>query len=89
MKPLAPVTSTGCRAVVSILIRAPKPNILQNHIRMHKPPGMPGKARKWAPLGPQSEVPSPGQNQKKVVYGRVEHATKRSYNPSICLLYPF
>ena len=31
----------------------------------------------WAPLGTQPQVPAPGQNQKKVVYGGVDYATGR------------
>ena len=31
----------------------------------------------WGPAGSQPEVPSPGQNQKKVVYGGVDYATGR------------
>jgi transposase len=31
----------------------------------------------WAPVGTQPEVPSPGQNEKKVVYGGVDYATGR------------
>jgi len=29
----------------------------------------------WAPLGTQPQVPAPGQNQKKVVYGGVDYAS--------------
>ena len=29
----------------------------------------------WAPVGTQPEVPAPGQNEKKVVYGGVDYAT--------------
>jgi len=31
----------------------------------------------WAPVGTQPEVPAPGKNQKKVVYGGVDYATGR------------
>jgi transposase len=31
----------------------------------------------WSPVGHQPEVPSPGQNEKKVVYGGVDYATGR------------
>lgn len=31
----------------------------------------------WAPVGEQPEVPAPGQNEKKVVYGGVNYATGR------------
>jgi transposase len=29
----------------------------------------------WAPVGKQPEIPAPGQNEKKVVYGGVDYAT--------------
>ena len=29
----------------------------------------------WAPVGTQPEVPAPGKNEKKVVYGGVDYAT--------------
>lgn len=31
----------------------------------------------WAPVGKQPEVPAPGKNEKKVVYGGVNYATGR------------
>jgi len=31
----------------------------------------------WSPIGQQPEVPSPGKNEKKVVYGGVDYATGR------------
>jgi transposase len=31
----------------------------------------------WAPVGTQPQVPAPGQNEKKVVYGGVDYATGR------------
>jgi transposase len=31
--------------------------------------------RMWAPVGQQPEVPAPGQNEKKVVYGGVDYKT--------------
>jgi len=33
--------------------------------------------RMWAPVGTQPEVPAPGKNEKKVVYGGVDFATGR------------
>jgi len=33
--------------------------------------------RMWSLVGSQPEVPSPGQNEKKVVYGGVDYATGR------------
>ena len=38
---------------------------------------MPALTRMWSPVGSQPEVPSPGQNEKKVVYGGVDYATGR------------
>jgi len=37
----------------------------------------PTLTRAWALVGRQREVPAPGQNQKKVVYGGVNYATGR------------
>ncbi len=31
----------------------------------------------WAPVGKQPEVPAPGKNEKRVVYGGVDYATGR------------
>lgn len=31
----------------------------------------------WAPVGSQPEVPAPGKNEKRVVYGGVDYATGR------------
>lgn len=31
----------------------------------------------WAPIGEQPEVPAPGKNEKKVVYGGVDYATSQ------------
>jgi len=31
----------------------------------------------WAPVGTQPEVPAPGKNEKRVVYGGVDYATGR------------
>ena len=31
----------------------------------------------WAPVGTQPEIPTPGKNEKKVVYGGVDYATGR------------
>jgi transposase len=35
----------------------------------------PTLARMWAPVGQQPEVPAPGKNEKKVVYGGVDYRT--------------
>lgn len=39
---------------------------------MHRHPAL---TRMWAPLGQQPQVPAPGQNEKKVVYGGVDYRT--------------
>jgi len=43
-------------------------------MEIHRHPTL---ARMWAPVGEQPEVPAPGQNEKKVVYGGVNYATGR------------
>jgi transposase len=35
----------------------------------------PALTRMWAPVGQQPEVPAPGKNEKKVVYGGVDYRT--------------
>jgi transposase len=37
----------------------------------------PTLARLWAAVGTQPEVPAPGQNEKRVVYGGIDYATGR------------
>jgi len=41
---------------------------------MHRHPHL---ARRWAPVGQQPEVPAPGKNEKKVVYGGVNYRTAK------------
>lgn len=41
-------------------------------MEIHRHPAL---TRMWAPVGQQPEVPAPGQNQKKVVYGGVDYRT--------------
>ena len=43
-------------------------------MEIHRHPTL---TRMWAPIGEQPEVPSPGQNKKKVVYGGVNYVTGR------------
>lgn len=43
-------------------------------MEIHRHPAL---ARMWAPVGTQPEVPAPGQNEKKVVYGGVDYASGR------------
>lgn len=46
--------------------------IFQDEVEIHRHPTL---ARQWAPVGQQPEVPAPGQNEKKVVYGGVDYRT--------------
>jgi transposase len=48
--------------------------IFQDEVEIHR---LPTLTRMWGPVGDQPEVPSPGQNEKKVVYGGVDYATGR------------
>lgn len=48
--------------------------MFQDEVEIHR---LPALARMWAPVGTQPEVPSPGKNEKKVVYGGVDYATGR------------
>jgi transposase len=46
--------------------------IYQDEMEIHRHPAL---ARCWAPVGKQPEVPAPGQNEKRVVYGGVDYKT--------------
>jgi transposase len=46
--------------------------IFQDEMEIHRHPVL---TRMWAPVGQQPQVPAPGQNQKKVVYGGVDYRT--------------
>jgi transposase len=46
--------------------------IYQDEMEVHLHPHL---ARVWAPVGQQPEIPTPGKNQKKVVYGGVNYRT--------------
>ena len=46
--------------------------VFQDEVEIHRHPTL---SRMWAPVGKQPEVPAPGQNEKKVVYGGVDYAT--------------
>jgi transposase len=46
--------------------------IFQDEMEIHRHPAL---TRMWAPVGQQPEVPAPGKNEKKVVYGGVDHRT--------------
>ena len=43
-------------------------------MEIHRHPAL---TRMWAPVGQQPEVPAPGKNEKKVVYGGVDYQTGR------------
>lgn len=46
--------------------------IFQDEMEIHKHPPL---TRMWAPVGQQPEIPSPGKNEKQVVYGGVDYKT--------------
>lgn len=48
--------------------------VFQDEVEIHRHPTL---TRMWAPVGKQPEVPAPGKNEKKVVYGGVDYATGR------------
>ena len=43
-------------------------------MEVHRHPAL---ARMWSPVGAQPQVPAPGKNEKRVVYGGVDYATGR------------
>lgn len=46
--------------------------IFQDEMEIHRFPAL---TRMWAPVGHQPRVPTPGKNEKKVVYGGVDYTT--------------
>jgi transposase len=46
--------------------------IFQDEMEIHRHPAL---TRMWAPVGQQPQVPAPGKNEKKVVYGGVDYST--------------
>jgi len=46
--------------------------LFQDEVEIHRHPTL---TRVWAPVGQQPEVPAPGKNEKKVVYGAVDYVT--------------
>ena len=48
--------------------------IYQDEMEIHRHPAL---TRMWAPVGKQPEVPAPGKNEKKVVYGGVNYRSGR------------
>ena len=51
---------------------APEALVFQDEVEIHRHPAL---ARVWAKVGTQPEVPAPGKNEKKVVYGGIDYAT--------------
>lgn len=51
---------------------APEALVFQDEMEVHRHPAL---TRMWSPVGAQPEVPAPGKNEKKVVYGGVDYAT--------------
>lgn len=54
---------------------APEALIFQDEVEIHRHPAL---ARMWAPVGSQPEIPAPGKNEKKVIYGGVDYATGKT-----------
>ena len=48
--------------------------IFQDEVEIHR---LPALARIWAKVGTQPEVPTPGTNEKQVVYGGIDYASGR------------
>jgi transposase len=48
--------------------------IFQDEMEIHRHPTL---TRMWGPVGEQPQVPAPGKNEKRVVYGGVDYATGR------------
>ena len=46
--------------------------IFQDEMEIHRHPAL---TRMWAPVAQQPEVPAPGKNEKRVVYGGVNYKT--------------
>lgn len=46
--------------------------LFQDEVEIHR---LPALARIWAKVGTQPEVPTPGTNEKQVVYGGIDYAT--------------
>jgi transposase len=46
--------------------------VFQDEMEVHRHPTL---TRMWSRVGSQPEVPSPGKNEKKVIYGGVDYAT--------------
>jgi transposase len=54
---------------------APEALDFQDEVEMHRHPAL---ARVWAKVGTQPEVPAPGKNERKAVYGGIDYATGRT-----------
>ncbi len=51
---------------------APEALVFQDEVEIHKHPAL---ARMWAQVGTQPEVPAPGKNEKRVIYGGIDYVT--------------
>ena len=47
--------------------------VFQDEVEIHR---LPALTRMWGAVGEQPEVPSPGQNEKKVVFGGVDSSRR-------------
>ena len=54
---------------------APEALLFQDEVEIHRHPAL---ARMWAPVGSQPEIPAPGKNEKKVIYGGIDYATGKT-----------
>jgi transposase len=48
--------------------------VFQDEVEVHK---LPALTRVWAEVGSQPEVPSPGKNEKRVIYGGIDYLSGR------------
>ena len=46
--------------------------IFQDEMEIHR---LPALTRMWAPVGQQPQVPTPGKNEKNVIYGGIDYKT--------------
>lgn len=59
----------------ALVKNAPEVLIFQDEVEIHRHPAL---ARMWAKVGSQPEIPAPGKNEKKVIYGGVNYATGKT-----------
>src|SRR5262249_11137680 len=51
---------------------APEALVFQDEVEIHRHPAL---AWMWAKVGTQPEIPAPGKNEKKVLYGGIDYGT--------------